>query len=359
MDVLVLVTDYPRPEGTHAYMFVHVRNKYYLKNGIIPTVVNFAARTCYEIDGIRVITRKQYEIENKKYDALISHASNLRNHYLFIKAFEKRFERIIFFFHGQEILKFRDAYPVPYDYMKSKTLGKTFLRNRYDDLKILLWKNYYKRLQNKSVFVFVSNWIKKQFVKNTNISNLQNAFVINNCVGEVFERLSYDWKCSKEFDFITIRSNLDGSKYGVDIVCRLAMQNPTLKFLIIGKGKYFDFNLIPPNITLVKETLSHEQMITYLNQSKFGLLPTREDTQGVMTCEMATFGMPVITSDIEVCHEFFADITNVYMIPNDEEIDLSKYINEYPNLTAKDKIRTFFADKTISKEINLIRGYEG
>lgn len=355
MNVLVLVTDYPRPEGTHAYMFVHVRNKYYLENGIFPTVINFASKTCYEIDGIRVITKKQYADEKKSYDILISHASNVRNHFLFIKKYECYFKKIIFFFHGQEILRFRDAYPKPYEYMGGQSVFKTMLRNRYDDLKIVIWAHYYKKLQEKSCFVFVSNWIKKQFSKNLNIPNLKNQFVINNSVGSIFERYSYERDCIKEYDFITIRSNLDGSKYGIDIVCRYAHNNPDLKFLIIGKGKFFDYNILPPNVTLVKETLNHEQMISYLNKSKIGLLPTREDTQGVMTCEMITFGIPVITSNIEVCHEFFDNLDNVYLIPNDVDVDLHKYIDEWNNIKNVKKITNFYAEKTISKEIALIK----
>lgn len=353
MKMLVLVTDYPRPKGTHSYMFVHVRNMYYVKYGVEVTVINFASKDCYEIDGIRVITEGQYRQENREYDLLVSHASNLRNHYKFLKKNEKLFRHIIFFFHGQEILKFREAYPKPYDYCGGGSTLKRVFRNRYDDLKIFLWSKYYKKLENKADFVFVSNWIKNQFVKNTKLNELKHIHIINNSVGAVFEQAEYDWKREKKYDFITIRSNMDGSKYGVDIVCKLAEENPKMSFLLIGKGRYFQFNRKPDNVKWINSTFSHEEVLEFLNQASCGLLPTREDTQGVMTCEMATLGMPVITSDIEVCHEFFDDMPNVELIQNECSADICEIRDRLIKKLPYKKCKLYFADATILRELQL------
>ena len=56
MVILVLSMDYPRPDGSHERMFVHVRNLYYKQKGIDVTVINFACSYNYQIDGIRIIT---------------------------------------------------------------------------------------------------------------------------------------------------------------------------------------------------------------------------------------------------------------------------------------------------------------
>lgn len=355
MKVLVLVTDYPKPEVSHAYMFVHVRNLYYKKQGINTVVLSFAAKENYCIDGIQVITKECYGQQKERYDVLISHASNLRNHYLFIKQYENRFGKLVFFFHGQEILKFREAYPQPYDFCNDSSFLKRCFRNRYDDLKIWLWKKYYKKLECKSDYIFVSQWIKKQFENNTGLLELKNTHVINNSVGAVFEKRNYDWNSQKDYDFITIRSNLDGSKYGVDIVCDLAENNPKMSFLVIGKGQFFNYRKKPKNMTVINTSLDHEEMLRYLNLSRCGLLPTREDTQGVMTCEMITFGMPVITSDIEVCHEFFSNLPNVKLIDNNDKfIDLTRVLSEIATKKTTNKIDRYFSDKTISKEIEII-----
>ena len=52
-------------------------------------------------------------------------------------------------------------------------------------------------------------------------------------------------------------------------------------------------------------------------------MPTRTDAQGLMMCEMATYGMPVITTDIPVCHEVLDSFENVSMFDiNDTNVQL-------------------------------------
>ena len=67
MKILVLVQNYPNLNGNKALMYVHVRNKYYVKYGIQVDVVNFDAKESYEIDGVKVLTEDMYD-KNEKYD---------------------------------------------------------------------------------------------------------------------------------------------------------------------------------------------------------------------------------------------------------------------------------------------------
>lgn len=229
MKILVLITDYPRPDGTHAYMFAHVRNRYYRKCGMDVTVINFASDRDYEMEGVRVITKSTYQREPKTYDILLSHASNLRNHYLFIKKYGDRFQRILFFFHGQEVLYLNESYPEPYPFIKkSKKIYKQF-RQAYDFAKIHIWAAFYKKLAHKSAYIFVSQYILDMFKKNTHLSEadlLRNVHIIHNSIGEVFEHEDYDPDFPKDYDFITIRSNWDSSTYCIDLLVRIAQQNP-------------------------------------------------------------------------------------------------------------------------------------
>ena len=359
MKVLVLSTDYPRPDGTHERMFVHVRNLYYKKNGINVTVINFACDYDYEIDGIKVITLDTYKKNREKYDILISHASNLRNHYRFIKKYENEFNKIVFYFHGHEVLYLNKSYPQPYKYVKNNIIRNKLFQNIYDFIKISLWKKYYKRLSNKSHFVFVSNWILNRFKENLNLNEEDlnnNVHIINNSIGEKFEKASWDYKKAKRYNFITIRSNLDGSKYGVDLVVKFANENPSQKFLLIGRGKFFDYNEKPQNLTWINKTMNHEEMFSYLDDSECGILLTREDTQGVMTCELAAYGIPVITSDIEVCKEFFSDMKNVEMINHDDDnVDIIKIKNKLLSNVPYKKDKRFFCNKKILEEIELYK----
>jgi glycosyltransferase involved in cell wall biosynthesis len=81
-------------------------------------------------------------------------------------------------------------------------------------------------------------------------------------------------------------------------------------------------------------------------------MPTRTDAQGLMMCEMAAFGIPVITSDIPVCHEVFDGFSNAYFISNDDKKEnLNKYL-EKPTRCLKDT--RFFEERTAGMEVDLI-----
>lgn len=357
MNLLILTMDYPRPDGTHERMFVHVRDLYYKKQGLDVTVLNFACNYDYKIDGIRVITLSTYKSLNEHFDIVVSHAANLRNHYRFLVSNDKKFDKLVFFFHGHEVLYLNEVYPKPYDYMKKNILRNGIAQDAYDWLKINIWKNYFKRVAEKTQFVFVSHWILSQFKKNTGLSESDlkgHVHIINNSIGAAFETGVWNYAAEKKYDFITIRSIMDGSKYGVDLVVKLAKENPTEKFLLIGRGKYFEYNSKPENIEWIGRTMNHEEMFSYLDASKCGLLLTREDTQGVMTCEFAAYGIPVITSDIEVCHEFFDAMPNVALIDNDDKkVDICKIKNQLWEGVPYRKDTTYFGENTISKEVRM------
>lgn len=357
MKLLILTAFYPVPNGTHERMFVHVRNRYYAENGIDVTVLNFAAESDYTIDGIRVITLATYEAAGDSFDIAVSHSANVRNHYKFLKKHENRFDKLVFFFHGHEVLYLNKDYPKPYDYMNTARPHRLLIQNIYDRFKISVWKKYYKKLAYKSEFVFVSNWLLEHFKKNTRLTeaDLKNhCHIINNSIGSFFETADYDINAPKEYDYISIRSNLDGSKYCIDIVADLAEKYPEKKFLIIGKGKFFECRKKPQNIEWLADTVNHEQMRGYIDKSRCAVMLTKQDTQGVMTCELAAYGIPVITSDIEVCREFFENIENVALVPNDaDRIDLEAVSGELRSGLPYEKNRAYFAENTISREVEL------
>src|SRR5690606_3263812 len=113
-------------------------------------------RENYVVDGINVITSAEYENNpDNKYDLLICHAPNIRNHLKFIIKNEKHFRKVIFFFHGHEVVRINKVYPTPYRYQKSE-LKKVF-RELYDIFKLNIWHYYLLRIMHKSHFVFVSN----------------------------------------------------------------------------------------------------------------------------------------------------------------------------------------------------------
>lgn len=104
MKVLVVVTDYPNLQGGLALAYVRTRNVYYKERGMEVEVLNFSANEDYSIDGIHVFCLKNFVkiINENKYDLLICHAPNIRNHYFFMKNMIVTLKRSSFSFMGMK-----------------------------------------------------------------------------------------------------------------------------------------------------------------------------------------------------------------------------------------------------------------
>lgn len=355
---LIIVTNYPGGGSKEAHRFVHVRNLFYVSSGLDITVLSFSAKHDYKYEGIKVITLDTYKSGNEKYELLISHQPNIRQHYRFIKKYGKKFNKYMLFFHGHEVLRFKTTYPEPYTYV-SKTPLKNLLRDFYDQFKLAVWHKFIPQIINKSMLVFVSNWMLEEFLRSTKLTPddlLTNYSITYNCVGKLFQDTEYDFKSIKDYDFVTIRSNLDGSKYCIDFVTELAKNNPKSKFLVIGKGKFYSYNTKPDNVIWENRVLNHEEIIKVLQKSRCALMPTRTDAQGLMMCEMATLGMPVITSDLPVCHEALDLFKNVSMIKNENAgVDLESICKKLEEKMPYKKQDCYFNTNTSLHEVHIIK----
>lgn len=351
--ILCLVQAYPYLDGTKQLMYVHVRNMYYKKNGLDITVLNFSTDCDYFVDEIKVISEKTFYKDNNCYDLILCHAPNIKNHYRFLQK-NKEFKKVLFFFHGHEVLKINEAYPEPYYFKKGKFYKlKRIIQYVYDCFKLYLWKNYFLK-KNNIILIFVSEYLYRCFLNNMKSKKIEdiNYYIINNSVSEIFEKCTYNLNIQKKYDFITIRSNIDSSTYCIDIINNLAKRFPQYNFLLIGKGNYFNFYEKAKNIEFINSHLEHNEMIDYINSAYCALMPTRNDTQGVMSCELATFGIPLITSNIEICHEVFANFDNVYYLDNNSDLDcIYKKIKDSNSII---KNETYFYKNTVRKEIDLI-----
>lgn len=357
-NILVLVQDYPNNSGGVVLMYVHVRNKYYIQHDIDVTVLNFSSSDDYIIDNIKVITEDTYRKENIKYDIVVSHAANIKNHYRFLKKYGNRFERMIFFFHGHEVVMINKVYPHPYNYIKRNNWFGIQAQDCYDRFKLALWHKYYKKIAYKSDFVFVSNSLHNEFQKYVKLSDDDlkgHVHVINNSVGKVFEENSYKYESDKKYDFITIRNNMDSSTYCIDLICRFAEKNPELKFLIIGKGKIFGHIRKPNNVTWIDKFMQHNEILKCIDSAKCALMLTRRDTQGVMSCELVTYGIPLVTSDLPVCREIFEKIPYVAFVNNAIENENLSQIYADVLKEKRAKIQKFDYKNTVEKEENLIK----
>lgn len=358
---LVLSTAYPDLHGGLALAYVRTRNVYYKSKGIDVTVLNFSASGNYTIDGINVITYEWFRehASELKFDLLISHAPNLKNHYRFLRKYDRSFRKIVFFFHGHEVLKISKVYSAPYRYVRRNCIMER-MQDFYDEFKFRMWRSYIGKNRDKLYYIFVSNWMRDEFfrwVKPDPAYLEGRSYITYNCVGELFEKGVFDGGSSKKYDFVTIRANLDGSKYSVDIVNELAKRHPEYRFLLIGKGEFFDHYDKAPNIEWRDRRLQHGEITEVLNSARCALMPTRTDAQGVMMCEMAAFGMPVITSDIPVCREVFENDPNIGYIDNSLEPD--NLIEEFSRIKdVRFKSERYSMRNTCDTELDIFRKIE-
>lgn len=361
MDFLIITEDYPNKNNKYANSYVHSRCIEYKKSQLNFKVLSFRAQTPYIYEGIDIISEDEFQkkYKNKKINLVISHAPNIRNHLKFLMIYRKNIKKMLFFLHGHEVLKINKYYPKPYDFTKDKSIIKNLTQNFYDSFKLKVLKTFFLNnlKKNKVKFVFVSKWMKIQFLKNVQLDPYlidRNSYIIFNNANAVFEKKTYLKKKKTKADVVTIRP-LDKSKYGVDLVCKIAENNPDIKFHIYGRGQYFSFHKQPKNVEVFQKFFTHEELAEELNYYKLALMPTRLDAQGVMVCEMTTYGIPVLTSDLPICKEMTNEFSNVFYFNNllVDKVKISNVINQI-NLERPINKEKFSINNTVKKEIKLI-----
>lgn len=354
MNILVLAEDYPSENNIYALAFIHSRNKEYVKQGHKVDVISFKSKLNYVFEDVNVWTEKNYK-NFDEVDVIVSHAPNLKNHLRFLMLKIYKTIPIVFVFHGHEIMNTSEHYPKAYWF--DKNLGiKKVIHKIYDPIKLKILKYYLlKKLSNKNVsFIFVSEWMKNIAYESLSLNSIEkkkfdeHSYIVHNGVNSTFIEKDYKLNEKKDADFITIRP-FDNPKYGVDVVYNIAKHNPDYTFHIYGKGDFFNHHERLKNIKIFKSYISQKDIPTYLNKYRYALMPTRLDAQGVMMCEIATYGMPIITSDIDICKEMLKEFSNASFIKNElEPIEIDKYIPKINN----EKILKFDIKNLAKKELN-------
>jgi len=355
MKVLVMCTGYPSDENPYNCTWAHIRNRYYVSHGFLVDVLVVGSNKKYIIDGVTVVGHKEAVAKVKKgeYDAFISHSPNMRAHLPFLNKNKAR--PVVLFMHGSESMSINKDYPPPYEYVKSSAIRR-MARDAYDKLKFRALRKYIVSMAGEVHVVFVSDWMRQIFCRNVlDVAACGIPFhVINNSLGEKFLEGAWSPVSEPLADFVTLR-RLDDSKYCIDLIVDNALANPDKKYHIYGKGSYFKHYPKPENITHFDFHIKNDHVPDLLSKYRCALMPTRCDAQGVMVCEMAVHGMPVITSDIAVSREMFSGFGNVQLLPLDgfgERLDIEKLDFSYDSHVVRQR---FAFESTVKKELQLIK----
>jgi glycosyltransferase involved in cell wall biosynthesis len=356
MHLLVLSQSYPKNATKYAPFFIHIRLLAYVAAGVDVDVVSFNTSHQYSYQGIRVYPAGEFAnlLRQKQPKAIIAHAPNLRNHLRLLLLHWRSLPKLYFVFHGHEILMKSRYYPKPYFFQRSAFYNVTkAINNMYDLIKCKVLKCFMlKNLGKNLKVIFVSEYLKTLFCENVMQSKAlieKNSIVIHNAINDCFLTNEYSRAKVLLGDFITIR-NYDQPVYALDLILKIALANPHMVFHIYGEGKFFDFVAKPKNVEVFHGYLKPAKIVKLLNQYKAALMPSYHDTQGVMACEMAAFGMPVIASNIPAAREMFASEDNVYLLDNDaEDLDLAKIINNL-KVTNKSQLKAKLTSSKLAKQ---------
>lgn len=317
MRILLLCESYPTPDRLYAMGFVHSRAIEYAKAGHRVSVLSFSASGPYEFEGIEVLSREDTALR-RDFDIVLSHAPNVRHHLAFLAGFPPL--PLVMFIHGHEMLLMNRYYPRPYDFDRGwKETARQWGRTVYDPLKLALMQRFCKR-QTASArplgFVFVSDWMHREAMACN--SWLRDAdwpvATIPNAVNAAFAEREYHLAQELLADFVCIRP-FDNPKYAVDEVLAWAKLCPHKTFHLYGRGRYFEFHAPPPNVTVFQRFIAQKEIPALLDRYRACVMPTRLDSQGVMMCEMATYGIPLFTSDTEVTRQMLEGFRNVALVP--------------------------------------------
>jgi glycosyltransferase involved in cell wall biosynthesis len=352
--LLVICQNYPSPENPFSQPFIHYRLKEYLSHFSV-SVLSFGSRKDYKYEEVCVFTEKSIRemLNTNCYDLVISHAPNIRNHQRFLTMNIFKFKKILFIFHGYEVIDIHKRIynqKTHYDFPTKYSLLSKF----YHRIKLPLTCLFFKFINSliNCCFVFVSESLHVEAKEDLGCHLFYkdiNTFIINNPISFDFQNTCYN--PTPIFDYVCVRPFSD-PKYGVDIFIKLAENHPHRSFHLYGSGQLPTLKQVPTNLKIIEHFLKAEELIALLNNYHVAILPTRWDSQGVLACEIAATGMPLFTSDLSVCKEILGNFENVKFYKNEifHSINLD---NEHPG-HFKEKQSLFSHANTTHKEIRLV-----
>jgi glycosyltransferase involved in cell wall biosynthesis len=103
-------------------------------------------------------------------------------------------------------------------------------------------------------------------------------------------------------------------KYAVDVVVEIARRHPQYRFDVYGRGHLPEILDAPDNLRHFDRAVPQSELCDLADCYRAALIPSRLDAQGVTACEMATYGIPTIVSDLAVARQFLGTFDNVRFI---------------------------------------------
>lgn len=336
-DTLLITPGYPSLENKYNSAFVHTRVKAYQSANIgIDVVVcnDLPDIKIYEFEGVKVFKCTYYilreTLKKNNYKKVLIHFFDDKYANV-LESIDTSEMQLYLFLHGAETL-YRD-----WPKIASPYFGPMVEINDYWEF-IFKKKDYYIKKYNNfknAKWLFVTEWTKIRCEELLNIKF--NNYDIVPCLIDtnLFKYEKKDPELRKKI--FVLRKFDDINSYSLDTVVRIILElhrRPffnDLQFDIYGDGSLHERILAPikefQNVIIHKKFLTHEEIRKVHETHGIALFPTRFDSQAVSSCEAASSGCAVVSSDIPGVRQLF---------PNDLGIlcDTENYI-QYADVIEK------------------------
>ena len=366
---LVVSPGYPSEDNKYNNAFVHSRVKKYQESGIAVDVFSYSKKSShYNYENVDVIEGNKDNLINmlkrNKYHKILIHFG----FWYIVKPIIKTVPNIplIIWVHGTEGLGWYRRFfafnlKKPYRF-----LGYILINTR----QMIFVHNFIRNKNIDKTFVFVSNWMKNIYEKDSLSKNKIDKYQI---IPNVIDKDNYKYLEKKENDRLNILSirTYQSKKYANDLSVKAILElskEPffkNLKFTFYGDGRLFDETLKPiknmKNVTIYRKFLNAKEISEAHAKNGLMLIPTRQDAQGVSMCEAMSSGLVPITSNNTAIPEYVNSSCG-YLTNNYHEIALAiKTLYNNPKLFVKmsKKASEFIQKKcapkiVIQKEVDLI-----
>ncbi|EJF07463.1 glycosyltransferase [Thiovulum sp. ES] len=311
MKILIISNMYPSPQKPYSGIFV--KNQYdYLKKELNQDIEIYAMERSFtnKIGSIFKYLKAFllfFPYLFKKYDVI-------HLHYFFPMVILSVFYKILYpktkivvTFHGSDITNFVNS-----------NLSKRFFTKLIDRCDYII-----------SVGSDLSEIIFKKL-------NKKSDLVLS---AGIDERVFYEEESiKKEYDFIFVGSFI--KRKGLDILLKAIqiVDNKNIRYCIVGSG-VLEKNVLEVskkyNIILLKNQ-TQEQLRTLYNQSKFFILPSRDEPFGLVVSEAIFCGTPAIVSNIGGMKDQVKDGINGFILKENTHDELAKKIKEVENISEKE-----------------------
>lgn len=309
--ILIISTGYPEGKNIYNNMFIHNRVKNYIKDNISVEIFwfdsSFSKSEEYEYEKIKVkkgnVKSLQKVLKENNYQKIIIHFALKLMTKTILSTLDKKVP-ILIWVHGYEgsgwyrrlfSFNLKDIRGF-LKYIKKNVSQILFMRE--------LILKYSKKFD--ITFIFVSNWMKKILEIDTLcINKIKKYYIIPNVVeNKIFK---YNEKNENlRFNIINIRT-YSSKKYACDITAKVIQKLSKkdyfekLNITLYGDGKLFKKINDPlrkfKNVSINQKFLLPEEMNKEFEKNGIILMPTRQDSQGVTTCEGMMAGLVPITSN--------------------------------------------------------------